>query len=535
MASIKPSKKFEAALHAAETDPGIPKDEAKAQIEELRSDLLRAQYARLAHPKHALLVVIAGIDGSGKGRCISVLNEWMDARHIDTLAFGEPGPKEQGKPFLWRYWQYMPAKGRSAIVFGSWYRPLFQELAEKDPDPEKIYDIAHTIRDFERTLADNGVQVLKLWYHLSKDAQEKRTEKLLKDPDTAWQVNPDDLKVSKKFGKAREAGLLAMSLTHEAHAPWVVIPSADDHVRAICTGQAVLKALRKRVIHHHELLDSTPVDAPEKIVITPPDSVPDPDDDDTTPDLPRKPLRPMAPAISLDRLDYTLALKKSDYEDQLVALQGRLARLTRHKRFTELPVVLVFEGQDAAGKGSTIRRITHALDARMFRAIPIAAPTDEEKARPYLWRFWRRLPAPGRIAIFDRSWYGRVLVERVEGFAAPAEWQRAYEEINQFEEEIVAGGAVLLKFWLAVTKDEQLKRFEDRQKSAFKNFKITDEDWRNREKWDSYVQATNDMFQRTSTALCPWHAFPANDKLYARVQVLNTIVTQLEQALGVEA
>ena len=198
-------------FEAAELDHQVAKADYKREEAELRRALLEAQRNLGKQGRFPVLILIAGVEGAGKSETVHLLNEWMDARHIDTLAFGEPGPKEQGKPFLWRYWQYMPAKGRSAIVFGSWYRPLFQELAEKDPDPEKIYDIAHTIRDFERTLADNGVQVLKLWYHLSKDAQEKRTEKLLKDPDTAWQVNPDDLKVSNKFGKAREAGLLAMS------------------------------------------------------------------------------------------------------------------------------------------------------------------------------------------------------------------------------------------------------------------------------------------------------------------------------------
>lgn len=531
MTSIKPSKKIEAALEAAETDPSLPKDEAKEQIQSLRVDLLKAQYARLTHGKQALLVVIAGIDGAGKGRCVSVLNEWMDARHINTLAFGDPGPKEKGKPLMWRYWQHMPAQGRSAIVFNSWYRQLVEAIGTKDPDHDDVYELIHTIRGFERTLADNNVQVLKLWYHLSKEAQTKRTEKLLKDPETAWQVHDEDLKVSKKFSKVREAGLLAMSLTHDQYAPWVVIPSADDNVRAICTGQAILKALRKRVVGHHETAEPSDTDRDAQ-VITPPDSLPEPAEISAVhPLLGRKITRAMAPAISLDQLDYTLSIKKSDYEEELTSLQGRLARLSRHKKFENLPVVLVFEGQDAAGKGGTIRRVTHALDARQFRAIPIAAPTDEEKARPYLWRFWRRLPSPGRIAIFDRSWYGRVLVERVEGFASTAEWQRAYDEINQFEEEIVTSGAVVLKFWLALTKDEQLRRFEDRQKSPFKNFKITDEDWRNREKWDEYIQATNDMFQRTSTALCPWHVFPSNDKQYARISVLRTIVKRLEEAI----
>ena len=228
-------------------------------------------------------------------------------------------------------------------------------------------------------------------------------------------------------------------------------------------------------------------------------------------------------------------MKKSDYEPQLLHWQGRLARLVRHKRFSKIPLILVFEGQDAAGKGGAIRRITRALDARQFRAIPISAPTDEELARPYLWRFWRRLPVPGKVAIFDRSWYGRVLVERIEGYAQETQWQRAYTEINQFEKQLVDNGALVLKFWLAITKEEQLERFRDRQKSPFKSFKITPEDWRNRKQWDAYVQAANDLFARTSTSFCPWSVISANDKHYARIAVLQRLVLALEERLGVTA
>jgi len=194
--------------------------------------------------------------------------------------------------------------------------------------------------------------------------------------------------------------------------------------------------------------------------------------------------------------------------------------------------VLLFEGNDAAGKGGSIRRITQALDARTYRIIPVAAPTEEERAQPYLWRFWRHLPRKGRVAIFDRSWYGRVLVERVEGFCTHADWMRAYGEINDFEEQLVRNRTVVIKFWLAISQEEQLKRFKEREKIGFKRFKITEEDWRNREKWPLYEQAVCDMIDRTSTEIAPWTLVEANNKWYARLKVLKTVCTRIEKALN---
>ncbi|NYT60454.1 polyphosphate:AMP phosphotransferase [Alcaligenaceae bacterium] len=488
----------------AESDPELSKEEAGPLEDKLRTALLKAQYARLKQQNCALLIVIAGIDGAGKGATVGMLNEWMDARHVRTLAFNPPSELEQGRPWLWRYWQNLPAKGKTGIVFGSWYRPLLQEAARKKPRQKRLLAQSRAIREFENTLAQNGVQIVKLWYHLSRQAQGDRTEKLLSDPDTAWQVRPEDLKVKKKFSRLRDAGALAISLTHETHAPWAVIPAADTQMREISTGQVVLAALRKR-----RIAPMQPITQADTAIVA-------------------------QPTPTLASLDYSARLTDDEYDKLLPDWQGRLARLVQHKKFAETPVVLVFEGQDAAGKGGTIRRITHALDPRQFRAIPIAAPSVEELTRPYLWRFWRDLPAPGHISIFDRSWYGRVLVERVEKYASETEWQRAYEEINQFESQLLTSGAVVLKFWLAVTKEEQLERFREREVSPFKSFKITQEDWRNRKQWDAYVKAANDMLQHTSTQACPWHVLPSNDKRHARVAVLQQVVKALENALGLD-
>ncbi|HZH56920.1 MAG TPA: polyphosphate:AMP phosphotransferase [Burkholderiaceae bacterium] len=489
----------------AERDPQIGKDAAKPIITDLRSALLKAQYARLAKADRSLLIVVAGIDGVGKGSTVNLINEWMDARHIRTLAYGPPTQEESRYPFLWRYWRHLPAKGRSGIVFGSWYGPLFNELVSKKPNRSKVEQLATTIRDFEALVANDGVQILKLWYHLSREAHKKLTNRLLADPETSWMVRPEDLQVARKFKRVREAAGTMIMLTDSDLAPWQVIPSADERLRAISTGQAILAALQ----------------APAAAAAEP---------------QPLRQLLPASPAQPrkrrLARVDHSVRLSENEYDDLLAQWRSRLAHLVRSKAFADLPVVLVFEGNDAAGKGSTIRRITHALDARQYRVVPISAPTEDERARPYLWRFWRELPAPGNITIFDRSWYGRVLVERVERFARPAQWRRAYEEINQFEQQLTDSGILLIKFWLAITKDVQLQRFRDREHSPFKSFKITPEDWRNREKWGAYTNAANDMFDLTDTSRSPWHVVSSNDKRHARITVLERIVTAIEARLA---
>lgn len=492
----------------AETDPVISKEEAKPLIAALRGDLLKAQYARLNKADRSLLIVVAGIDGAGKGATVNLINEWMDARHIRTLAFGLPSSEEARYPFLWRYWRHLPPKGRSGIVFGSWYSPLFRLLAEKNPKRSQVERLASSIHDFETLLARDGVQILKLWYHLSRDAQRERTARLAADPDTAWMVHPDDYLVERNFKRLRRAADTMLSLSDLPLAPWQVVPSADERTRAITTGKAILQALHARPPTQSEQNAGAALA-----------------------ELP-KAQRAAGHRHRLAQLDYSLRLGENEYDDQMAHWRSRLARQVRSKGFGKLPVVLVFEGHDAAGKGSTIRRITHALDARQFRAVPISAPTEDERARPYLWRFWRELPAPGNVTIFDRSWYGRVLVERVERFARPAEWRRAYEEINQFERQLTDSGILVLKFWLAITKDVQLERFRERERSAFKSFKITPEDWRNREKWASYTTAANDMFELTDTTFAPWHVVPSNDKRHARVAVLERIVTAIDTRLN---
>ncbi|WP_454675672.1 polyphosphate:AMP phosphotransferase [Achromobacter pestifer] len=484
----------------AEADPSLSKDEFKPLEMRLRVALLNAQYQRLEKADKALLVVVAGIDGAGKGATVNLLNEWMDPRHIRTLAYGPAEGEELERPPFWRYWKDLPPKGSTGIVFGSWYAPLLIESARKKPNQDAIEAQCAAIRRFEAMLAAEGVQIIKLWFHLSAKAQKDRAQRLLASPETSWQVSPVDLKVYKKYDRIRAGGQIVMNHTDSGHAPWVVIPSADENMRSARTAEAVLAAMRQRGV----------------------------------PRIPQSFLAHSGPVRIVNRLgelDYDAKIDKGDYESELGLLQGRLARAARSKKFQERSLVLVFEGQDAAGKGGAIRRVTHALDARQFDITPVAAPNSYELSRPYLWRFWRQLPRHGRIAIFDRSWYGRVLVERVEKLTAPAHWRRAYAEINDFEAQLAASGAIVLKFWLAVTADVQLERFKEREKSPFKNFKITPDDWRNRDKWKEYAAAANEMLTRTDVAHAPWHLVSANDKRYARLQVLRHVVEAMENSL----
>ena len=247
-----------------------------------------------------------------------------------------------------------------------------------------------------------------------------------------------------------------------------------------------------------------------------------------------QPLPQPARVNVISSLDLSQRLSEEEYESELAQLQGRFGLLARRMNAADASAVLVFEGMDASGKGGCIRRVAGALDSRFYRVIQIAAPTDEEKVRPYLWRFWRHLPGRGHVAVFDRSWYGRVLVERIEGFCAPSDWQRAYGEINAFEEQLVEAGTLVFKFWLAISPEEQLRRFKEREETGFKRYKITAEDWRNREKWPAYEAAACDLVERTSTEIAPWHLIEAEDKAWARIRVLRTLCEGLERVCGAD-
>jgi polyphosphate:AMP phosphotransferase len=490
-------------FESAEIGHTIPKSRYKREEPKLREALLDAQFRLLQKPDFPVLILVGGVDGAGKGETVNLFNEWMDPRHIRTEAFDADDLKDGGRPAMWPFWRSLPRKGNIGMFFGSWYTRPIVDRAEGRSKRSAFAEDLERIRHFERMLVAEGVLLLKLWFHLSKDAQLKRLKKLGGDPLTSWRVTPRDWQRYKNYDRYVRVSSETLRETSTGEAPWHVIDGSDPHYRALTAGNLLKDALLRRL------------DGPAPAL---------------SPAAP-----PPVPALDgrdlVNALDHGQRLSPARYEKQLGKAQARVAMLTRDKRMRDRSLVCVFEGMDAAGKGSTIRRITRALDARFYRVVPIAAPSDEERAQPYLWRFWRHLPRHGRATIFDRSWYGRVLVERVEGFCSEADWMRAYHEINEFEEQMAEAGAIVLKFWLSITPDEQLKRFREREKVAYKRHKITQEDWRNRKKWPKYERAICDMIERTSTEHAPWHLVPANDKKFARVQVLQTIAQALEKQL----
>ena len=491
-------------FESAELGHKISKAKYDAEVPKLREALLNAQYDLAQAAKFPVVILIGGVDGAGKGATVNLLNEWMDPRHIEAYAMGEPSDEESERPPMWRFWRALPPKGKIGIFFGSWYtEPIISRVMKK----RKADHLAQSIEEinrFERMLTDEGALILKFWFHLSKDAQKKRLQSLEKDPKTRWRVTDTDWVRFKKYDKFRKVSEYTLRETSTGEAPWTVVEGSDARYRGLTVGRLLLDGIRKRLDH--------PAEAAQPNVA---------------------PLQPPIDKLDLlDRLDLAQKLAKKTYESNLEKYQGKLNLLTRDPRFRKMSLIVVFEGSDAGGKGGAIRRITGALDARYYRVIPIAAPTEEERAQPYLWRFWRHIPRIGRVTIFDRSWYGRVLVERVEKFCAESDWMRAYSEINDFEEQLVANNTVLVKFWLAISQEEQLSRFKEREKIGFKRFKITEEDWRNREKWGEYEQAVCDMVDRTSTEIAPWTLVEANDKYFARIKVLKTLCQRIEEAMG---
>jgi polyphosphate:AMP phosphotransferase len=492
-------------LESAEIGHTISKRVYTREEPKLREALLNAQFDLSQNGRGPVLVLLSGVDAGGRGETANKLTEWMDPRHIRVVAFGDRTPEEAAHPPAWRYWTALPPKGRLGIFMNAWYYELASAHARDHIGDDLLHVRLEAVREQEQMLTDEGSMLVKFWIHLSKSAQKKRLEELESDPRTRWRVTRADWEAYRLYAKRHDLWEHLLRETSTGFAPWYVVEGADARYRYLTVGKILLDALKGTLSRKQ-----------------PP---------------PAHPITPTAPSvvdnIKLIRdLDLSQRLGEKEYERTLEKQRGRLAKLVRHKRFARHSLVLVFEGVDAAGKGGAIRRVTGALDARQYVTIPVAAPTEEELAHPYLWRFWKNAPRRGGIAIFDRSWYGRVLVERVEGYCSVSDWMRAYSEINQFEEQLTEGGAVIVKFWLQISKAEQLRRFRARTHTSFKRFKITPEDWRNRKKWSDYERAVCDMVDRTSTEIAPWTLVEAEDKRFARIKVLSTINDRLKAGLG---
>ena len=490
-------------FESAEVGHAISKRTYERELPKLRSELLEVQSTVFDKAEFSVVVVLGGVDGAGTGDVANLLLSWIDPRHVRVHAYGAPSDEERARPPMWRYWRDLPPRGSTGIFFEGWYAPTIHDRVRRRIDrAEMARQLAETSR-FERMLVDEGTLIVKIWLHVTKKGQRSHFESLASSPATSWRVTKASWKNHAQYDRFRDVSERVLRETSIAEAPWTVVEATDAHYRDLTVGHTLLDAVRARLAGRR-----VPI-----VRAAPP------------------PPAPIDRRNVLEELDLTKALTDAEYDKHLPRLQGRLNELCRHKRFRDVGVVVAFEGNDAAGKGGTIRRVTEALDARRYDVVPIAAPSEEERAQPYLWRFWRRVPALRHFTIFDRTWYGRVLVERVEGLAPEPDWMRAYREIVDFEEALARSGVVVVKFWLAVGKEEQLARFRSREKVPFKRYKITPDDWRNRKKWPEYERAVCDMVDRTSTSTAPWHLVESNDKRWARVKVLRTLCEALERAI----
>ena len=517
-------------LETVDLSKKLDKEAYKELFPQLRHRLWELQ--REAYEKGMpTLIVFEGWDASGKGDSIRYLTRYLDPRGCHVHPISAPLEEERLRPFLWRYWTKIPGKGQMAIFDRSWYGRVMVQRIDKMCTEDEWRRAYSEIDQFERQLVDDGTVIVKFWLHITKKEQRKRFRQAAKDPFLRWTVQKEDWRHHKQYRKYLEAVEEMLERTSTHYAPWTVVAATDRRFRRVKVFQTICESMQAGLKRLAQIRAVAPVEPPKKAKKSAKksgagrkDATPD-EADAAVPALGRMP-------TILDSVDLSVSMDKEEYTRELKKWQLRQRELEFACYKHRMPVIIVYEGWDAGGKGGNIRRVTETLDPRGYSVIPIAAPTGDEKTHHYLWRFWRQIPKAGHLAIFDRSWYGRVMVERIEGFCTEAEWRRAFQEIREFERHLTDYGTVLVKFWLHISPEEQLRRFQERDNVTYKKYKLTDEDWRNRMKWDEYHQAVVDMLHETSTTSAPWTVVEGNCKYYARVKALRTIATAIEQELG---
>lgn len=478
-----------------------PSDEELSARLAVAREKLAAQQMQIKEKKLPVLVLVEGWGTSGKGFLIGQIIKNIDPRFFKVASMGEPTEEEKRKPFLCRHFTKIPEAGKFMFLDSGWMDEIIKARLHGGMTDEHYAERIESIRRFERQLTDNGYLVMKFFLQISEKEQEKRIDRLTQEKDTRWRVGKNDLWQNKHYDKCMDVFDSYIKSTNMPSAPWYIIDAKSRK-------WAELQALETLTQGIDIALGNSAMAVPLLQNVFPLEQM------------------PLLSEIPLDK-----SMENDEYKKELKHLQQRLGELHNRLYRKKVPVIIAYEGWDAAGKGGNIKRITGALDPRGYEVHPIASPEPHEKARHYLWRFWTRLPKTGHIAIFDRTWYGRVMVERLEGFCSENDWMRAYNEINEFEKELHDWGAVIIKFWVQIDKDTQLERFTDRQNTPEKQWKITDEDWRNREKWDLYEEAVNEMIQKTSTTYAPWHVLESVDKRYARIKALKIVIKELEKVL----
>lgn len=485
----------------------LDKETYKEQLEDLMRQL-RSLQKSCWEEKIPVIIVLEGWAAAGKGTLLKKIVNYMDPRGFSVNPTFAANEQERLYPILWRFWQKLPPKGSLGFFYHSWYTNCLEERLFDRLPPAQMPLVMRDINAFERQLTEDGAAIAKFWIHLSKKELKKRLKKYEADELEVWRIRPEDWQQQKRYHEYSALVEEMLTYTSTGFAPWTL-------VEGDCERWARVKVLSQLVAVIVQALDQKRARAHIQQI---------------EPTSPQRQLLPTEPDF-LAKVDLSSHLVKEDYREQLREVQIEFRKLQGKIYQEKVPVIALFEGWDAAGKGGAIKRLTDTLDPRSYEVNTFGAPTEEEAKFHYLWRFWRRLPPGGKIGIFDRSWYGRVMVERVEGFAKEMEWLRAYREINEFEAELTTEGYVVVKFFLHISPEEQLARFEERQNNPFKRYKLTDEDWRNREKWSLYDVAVNQMIARTSTPAAPWTVIPANDKYFARVEVIRTVVEAVKTEL----
>ena len=487
------------------------KQEYKERMVELELKLAKLQ-RECKELRIPVMIVFEGFGASGKGLQIGKLIHALDPRGFEVFAVKRESEEEIMRPFLWRFWTKTPERGRIAIYDTSWYRKVLIDRFDKKTSAQELVTAYDEINSFEQQLTEDGNVIIKLFLNIDKKTQTKRFKGLLQSKGTAWRVSIDDLKRNVKFEKYKIMNEEMIIKTDTDNAPWNIIEAKNRRFATVKIYTTVIQYLsekikeitQKKEIQHFEASDFKPVDFK---------------------------LDKQLEGSILSGVDLSLTYTREEYKDKLKVLQNKMKILHGELYRRRISAVICFEGWDAAGKGGAIKRLTEKMDPRGYVVNTTASPNDYEKAHHYLWRFWRGIPKAGHVAVYDRTWYGKVMVERIEGYCTTKEWQRAYKEINEMEEHLVNDGVIVMKFWMQIDKNEQEKRFNERVINPDKEWKITEEDWRNREKWDMYEEAVNEMLIRTSTVSAPWTVVESNCKYYARIKVLESVVAAIEKRL----
>ena len=487
----------------------MDKTEYRERMEALEPELGRLQ-RECKERRIPVMIVFEGYGASGKGEQIAALIHSLDPRGFTVYPVKNETEEERMHPYLWRFWTKLPAAGQIALYDSSWYRRVLNDRFDHKTEERKVQEAYDSILAFERQLTDGGMVLIKFFLDIDRKEQKKRMKKLLESETTAWRVSREDLRRNEGFEEYQKMNEEMLLKTDTGYAPWNVIEAVDRRYATVkiytLAAEALKAAIRK-------------ADAPKEEEASAPRYMP------SVAELQES---------TLSRVDLSVSMDRETYRKKKKKLQEKLERLHSELYRRRIPVVLGFEGWDAGGKGGAIKRLTECMDPRGYVVNPTASPNEMERAYHYLWRFWKAMPKAGHIAVFDRTWYGRVMVERIEGFCSEQEWQRAYREINEMEQDLARDGAIVLKFWMQIDKDEQERRFHARENDPDKQWKITEEDWRNRAKWEQYEEAVNEMLIRTSTPYAPWIVVEGNCKYYARIKVLETVVGALERRMKQE-